>query len=181
MAYGSVFQDSFHCTSIIWYNVNGCGCRINTIFLQYPHSCRHLFTGHLFSWEKILKLPKIYLRYCLYRDPCNLRPPPPSNKYLHFKTGHQWHHLIRSNSILRPYFPSWMGGLEMQGPLYSENLSWETTPMTDHLSWRTTYSWQMVLHFELLACHQKPPNSSLLLLYCVKNYRTFRHLDNIGA
>ncbi len=30
------------------------------------------------------------------------------------------------------------------------NLSWNTTAMRDHLSWRTTYSWQKVLHFNAI-------------------------------
>ncbi len=31
--------------------------------------------------------------------------------------------------------------------MYNENLSWEATTMEDHLSWKTTYSWQKVPHF----------------------------------
>ncbi len=38
------------------------------------------------------------------------------------------------------------------------NLSWETTAIRDHLSWRTTSFAQKVLHFQhKWTCHQRPP------------------------
>ena len=48
--------------------------------------------------------------------------------------------------------------LTVSGGLISEttktwlqwNLSWETTAMRDHLSWETRYSWQKVIHFNVI-------------------------------
>ncbi len=38
------------------------------------------------------------------------------------------------------------------------NLFWETTAMRDHLSWKTRYSWQKILHFWCnWTCRQRPP------------------------
>ncbi len=37
------------------------------------------------------------------------------------------------------------------------NLSWETTGMGDHLSWKTRYSWQKVLHFNVQMLHVIEP------------------------
>ena len=36
------------------------------------------------------------------------------------------------------------------------NLSWETTAMTDHLSWKTTQFWQKDFQYNW-TCYQKPP------------------------
>ncbi len=51
---------------------------------------------------------------------------PPSYSSLHFKTSHQGHHSLCFQSSLNfkttlPYFPGRMGGLKMQGPLYTDN------------------------------------------------------------
>ena len=96
--------------------VNGWGVREGA-FYPWPW-LRFLFL-YTYSWNK-------YRESTLYSAPCDLRPlhltitlilrPLISDTTLIFPVQISLH--FKATSTLRPYFPGWMGGLKMQGPLH---------------------------------------------------------------
>ncbi len=97
------------------------------ILVQLPHSGCH--SGYWTKKERNLSCVCVCETYSQNHIQWSLRfKTPLFNKSLHFKTRYQWHHLYIfsiNNSLyfkttfnLIPYFAGWMGGLNLQGPLY---------------------------------------------------------------
>ncbi len=111
-------------------------------------------------WKKELKqwqLQEIYLSYCHIHDICAM--------YLFFLYCFPWwlFRLLMVDASVRLTIDQVLGHpwlsqaphTELQSPavmmdkVLQWNLSWETTAMRDHLSWKTTQIWQKDLHLNI--------------------------------